>query len=515
MNIQVVRERYAQCSVELIFGIIFLAGCIFRCILPNFKLLHHDEAIHAWFSYELLTKGVYQYDPMYHGPLLYYLTAGAFRIFGDSDLIVRILPALFGSAIILLLYGIHKTGWLSKNHAIWAALFFAFSPDMVYFSRFLRHDIFQLFFTILLLFAILAYIEWKRPGYAYLAGFAAACGMCLKEDMPVAILIFGLFFMVLICLHRIQLPKSWKRDITGAVFIAAGIGFLFYTSFLNHPQMFWDAPFKALEHWTSMHTQCRLCGPPYWYLAMFLLYEIPLVILAIFGTWQWGVKDRGVRHFRAGDDAPERGDARTSAFMGLMVFWTVATLIFYGWVGEKVPWLLIHQLFPVILLASYRVEGKKIIAGVITLLFLLGMTMHVCFTPTDINEPIVQVQNSEDMRDVMALIDSARTVVVASDSYWPLPWYYRGGRWDKILFYGKKVNPDVWSGKEPDVIITHDTDSYDSLPGYEKKPYHLSYWFSLYDNQNRALEWYFLRDGKMGTVNLDVFVRSNKSESIV
>lgn len=115
------------------------------------------------------------------------------------------------------------------------------------------------------------------------------------------------------------------------------------------------------------------------------------------------------------------------------------------------------------------------------------------------------------MRDVMALIDTAETVVVASDSYWPLPWYYRGGRWDKILFYGKKVDPMIWTGKEPDIIITHDIDSYSSLPGYEKRPYHLSYWFSWYDNQNRALQWYFLRDGKMGTVNLDVFVKVNQT----
>lgn len=510
MNIQALRERYSQWSVEKIFGIIFLTGFIFRVILPNFKLLHHDEAIHAWFSYELLTKGMYQYDPMYHGPLLYYLTAALFRVFGDSDLVARLLPAVFGSAIIILIYGIYKTGWLSKNHAVWAGLFFALSPNMVYFSRFLRHDIFQLFFTVLLLFSILAYIEFKKPGWALLAGFSAACGMCLKEDMPVAILVFGLFFVSLIYFRHITLPVTWKRDLMGAVLIAAGIGFVFYTSFFHHPQMFFEAPFKAIEHWTSMHDQCRLCGPPYWYLLMFLLYEIPLLILAVYGIWQWGWKDKGFSGIRHLKQDEQRTDCpKTSLFMILLLIWTCSTLVFYGWVGEKVPWLMIHQLFPVILLASYKIEGKKVIAGVITIVFLLVMTMHVCFTPADINEPIVQVQNSEDMREVMAIIDSGEKIVVASDSYWPLPWYYRGGRWDKILFYGKKVDPVIWSGDEPDIIITHDIDSYSSLQGYEKREYHLSYWFSWYDNQHRILPWYFLRDGKMGTVNLDVFTRTD------
>lgn len=512
MNVQMLRERYTNCSVEKIFTVIFLFGLFLRIILPNLKLLHHDEAIHAWFSYELLTKGVYQYDPMYHGPFLYYLMAGFFRIFGDSDLIARFVPAIFGTLIILLIYGIYKTGWLSRNHSIWAALFFACSPDMVYFSRFLRHDIFQLFFSILLLVAILGYIEYKKSGWAYLAGVAAACGLCLKEDMPVVILVFGSFFISLIIFKKISLPITWKRDLIGSIIIAAVIGFIFYTSFFQHPLMFFEAPLKAIEHWTSMHDQCRLCGPPYWYLLMFLLYEIPLLILAWYAIWQWGWKDNGINYIRNTHTAEElSNDAKISLFILLMVIWTASTLVFYGWVGEKVPWLLIHQLFPVILLASYRIEKKKIIAGIITVAFLIGMTVHVCFTPTDINEPIVQVQNSEDMREVMKIIDSAKNVVVASDSYWPLPWYYRGGEWEKILFYGKKVDPIVWMGKNPDVIITHDIDSYESLPDFEKRTYHLSYWYSWFDNKERILPWYFLRDGKIGTVNLDVFTRIDQA----
>ncbi|NLV25770.1 MAG: TIGR03663 family protein [Methanomicrobiales archaeon] len=511
MNFESLRDKCANCSIEKIFGVIFLAGLFLRVIVPNLKLLHHDEAIHAWFSYELITKGVYQYDPMYHGPLLYYLTAGFFRIFGDNDLVVRLLPALFGTAIIILIYGIHRTGWLSRNQAIWSAIFFAVSPNMVYFSRFLRHDIFQLFFTVLLLLSILAYLEYKKPGWALLAGFSAACGMSLKEEMPLVVFLFGLFFLVLILKNRIQIPSSWKRDILGAIVIAGLTGFFLYSSFLSHPEMFFEAPFKAIEHWSSMHDQCRLCGPPYWYLAMVILYELPLAVLAVYATWQWGWKDKGFSHVLHPDhffDGPSE-NLKQHYMMGLMLIWAVISMSFYGYVGEKVPWLLIHQLIPILVLAAYGISGRKTGAAIIAVVLLVGMTMHVCFTPVDINEPIVQVQNSEDMREVMQLIDVSEKVVVTSDSYWPLPWYYRGGKWDKILFYGKKVDPVIWFGDNPDLIIAHDIDSYSSLEGFEKKQYHLSYWFSWYDNYSRPLQWFLLRDGKMGTVNLDVFVREN------
>ena len=144
----------------------------------------------------------------------------------------------------------------------------------------------------------------------------------------------------------------------------------------------------------------------------------------------------------------------------------------------------------------------------ITGVFLLIMTLHLCFTPVDINEPIVQVQNSEDVREIMKLIDASDTVVIASNTYWPLPWYYRGEKWQKIQLYGGRVEPETWKYLDPDVIITHDIESYSYLDGYDKLMLHQSYWFSWFDNQHRPLEWYFLRDGKRGTVNFDVFVKN-------
>jgi len=512
MNFNLIQQKIQTLSIEKGIAIIFFFGLLVRILLPNLKLLHHDETIHAWFSYELLTKGTYQYDPMYHGPLLYYLTSGVYRIFGDSDLVSRLLPAVFGALIILLIYLIYRTGWISGKHTLWAAIFFAFSPDMVYFSRFLRHDIFQLFFSILLLVAIISYFERKKLYWAILAGFAAACGMCLKEDMPVVILVFGIFFIFLIISKRLSLPEKFFRDFIFALLVAIFTGFIFYSSFFSHPEAFFDAPLKAFIHWTSMHEQCRLCGPPYWYILMLLVYEIPLILLAVYGIWQWGYRDHGIARIWDKNNKIfnlSKLENKKDYFMLLALIWTIITLGFYGYVGEKVPWLIIHQLFPIILLASYKIEGKKSIAGIITVIFLIIMTVHVCFTPVDINEPIVQVQNSEDMREVMKYIDASNNTVVASDSYWPLPWYYRGEKWNKISFYGKKVDPIAWKDKNPEVIITHDTDSFSSLPNYDKKIYHLSYWFSWYDNQNRIPEWYLLRDGKMGTINLDVFLRND------
>jgi hypothetical protein len=134
---------------------------------------------------------------------------------------------------------------------------------------------------------------------------------------------------------------------------------------------------------------------------------------------------------------------------------------------------------------------------------------HTSFVPADINEPIVQVQNSDDLRTVMALIDVSDKVVVSSDNYWPLPWYYRGERGDKIQYYGYLLPYDSLLATGADLIITYDADSYESLEGYDKYTYKINYWFSYYDVQDRLLQYYFLRDGKLGSMNFDVFVRSD------
>jgi len=121
----------AWLSFRNLFLAIFLLGLFLRFFALDLKLFHHDEAVHAWFSYKLMTEGSYAYDPMYHGPFLYYATAAMFTLFGNNDLVARILPALFGAAIIPLIYWIYRLGYLDQKQTLVAALFVAISPNLV------------------------------------------------------------------------------------------------------------------------------------------------------------------------------------------------------------------------------------------------------------------------------------------------------------------------------------------------------------------------------------------------
>lgn len=538
-------------TFETIIFAILIISLFVRLLFLDLKLFHHDEAVHAWFSYRLLTEGAYVYDPSYHGPFLYYVTSAAFWLFGDSDLTGRLLPAIAGAMIVALLYPLYRMGYLEGRQAAIAALFIAVSPSMVYFSRFLRHDIFQLFFTLLLLVSLLAYHRTGKGSYALLAATAAAGGICCKEDMPLILLIFVAYGLYLLWRGRLRLPASWKRDAVRASLLFLGICLILYSSFGMHPEVIlgraldgayvgehgWIGAFsesgwyRAAEHWLSMHGICRICGPPYFYLLLFVLYELPIFALAIVGTGQFlhrELWESAARYCPSGgrlgnwkcrlSEMPGRGThggltgtrAGTEEFFRFCLFWMLATLAIYAWIGEKVPWLLLHQLLPVIFVAVYAMTPRKTIVALLSVTFLIAVTWHVAFVPADVNEPIVQVQNSEDLREVMRLIDASDSIVVASKNYWPLPWYYRGNRSGKLLYYMKRLDEDTVLGMDPDLVIAYDVESYESLPGYEKRTFRNNYWFSYYDQQDRLLEYYFRRDGPVGSMNFDVFVKTGE-----
>lgn len=536
-------------TFERVFFLILIAALLIRFWQIDLKLLHHDEAIHSWFSYELLTKGAWMYDPSYHGPFLYYVTAGMFAAFGSSDLVARLLPCLFGVLLIPLVYCIYRLDYITRNQTLLAALFIAISPDMIYFSRFLRHDIFMLFFTFLLLVALLDYFERGQTRFTVIAAISAAGALSCKEEMPVILLIFASFFIIAIWRGTFTLPSTWRRDLVLGILLVIAIMSVQYTGFGGHPETLvgknfgitWSGVhfemnttgwYQAVDHWTAMHKQQRLGGPWFYYASLFLLYELPIFILALLGTIQFLIKGidfrlvlAKIKNLIKSRFAPPRIEdltaisirqlqtekpvhSKSDGFFRLCIYWMILTMAFYAYVGEKVPWLLIPQMLPMCIVATYELNWQKTVIALVGCLFLITMTWHVTFVPADINEPIVQVQNSEDLRLVMQSMDNSERVVIASKDYWPLPWYYRGDRWNKIQFFGDQQTEQILTEKKPGIIILHDTESYSSLEGYDKKTYKLSYWFSFYDNENRLFDYYLHRDGKMGSINIDVFTRN-------
>ncbi len=168
--------------------------------------MHHDESIHAWSSWRLYageggfscwggaTSATYCYDPVYHGPSLYYLTAVAYFLFGDGDAQARLPMALAG------MLATASTWWLrpylGRTGALVAAILITCSPTLLYFTRFARHDGLMILWELWMVIGALRWIDTGRSRWLYLAAAALALAVATHELYYILFFIFGIFVLM-------------------------------------------------------------------------------------------------------------------------------------------------------------------------------------------------------------------------------------------------------------------------------------------------------------------------------
>lgn len=144
-------------------GLVTVIAIFLRFFWLGLKPFHHDEGVNGFFLTTLFREGVYKYDPAnYHGPTLYYVTLAFTKVFGLETLPVRWSVAIFGVLTVVLALFLKR--YIGKIGALFAALFLALSPGMVYISRYFIHEILFVFFSLAVVVAMLFFIEKRKAG---------------------------------------------------------------------------------------------------------------------------------------------------------------------------------------------------------------------------------------------------------------------------------------------------------------------------------------------------------------
>ena len=100
-------------------------------------------------------------------------------LFGASDYTSRVSAAIFGSALVLTPLLLRRK--LGVVGTLAAMAFLAFSPTLVYYSRFFREDIYLTLFTLLMVVAMWRYIEEGRDRWLILLAGSFLAGILTKE----------------------------------------------------------------------------------------------------------------------------------------------------------------------------------------------------------------------------------------------------------------------------------------------------------------------------------------------
>ena len=400
---------------------------------------HHDESIHAYQSYTLSQNGEWRYDPAYHGPFLYYANAVVYKIAGVSNTTARILPAIFGILLAALAWPLARR--LGETGALAYATLVLLSPHLTYFSRFIREDLYSLVFTFGTILAFRRFLETDRA--AWLTGSAVCFALAgvTKENAYMTGILFVAFGLWVLArrvfegrgAEALRATSAWLAGRLAAIATAA-IVFLFiwalmYSAFGRY-RADWLAIPKAIKYWMGQHAIARIPGPWYYYFPQLLYYETGIVVAAAFA-------------FRR---------RRRDPFLGFVVFWAAASLAIYSWAREKVPWLTVHPLLPILLLAAVgiaglwedrRRRGPRIALGVIGVLLLVNASGAYLASfrygaydkerEPKHGEYLAYVQTTWDLVRALSVIDVARPrvpsgqpiITVAGEASWPLTWYLR------------------------------------------------------------------------------------------
>ncbi|WP_419920067.1 flippase activity-associated protein Agl23 [Candidatus Poriferisocius sp.] len=189
-------HRRPETALAIAIGAMAVAGLVLRLVELAERPLHHDESLDAWYSWKFL-EGTYEgYDPVYHGPLRFYLTGGVFWAFGESHTTARLVSVLAGVGLIVLPWFLRRS--LGPVATLTASAVLAFSPIALYMTRLGREDALIALITLAMMVVIVRFMDRPLLMFPSLLGFLLAAGFAVKETTFIVLFIFGSFFLALL-----------------------------------------------------------------------------------------------------------------------------------------------------------------------------------------------------------------------------------------------------------------------------------------------------------------------------
>ncbi len=297
----------------------------------------------------------------------------------------------------------------------------------------------------------------ERIFYLALGGMAISSMAALKENAYITIALIALFLILFFIrerylrslIGRMKMPdKEFIILIAEGVFLILVILVvfsLFYTGNILDIAGMRTTVEKAISLWYEMHRIQRLGGPYFFYPGIIALYELPILVFGILGMFYYGFRDRkkgkllmvlliywvavGIMYLIADNYAFEGRFLPTSylqsstiiflpllllgiigvlyirnLFFAFLIYWGLTSFFVYSYVQEKVQWLVLNPLLPLIIIAAAHLgellPRLKITsrAGTFTIIFLIASSLFFVHSSIQLNfinyantdEPMVQ-----------------------------------------------------------------------------------------------------------------------------
>ncbi|MCS7286371.1 MAG: TIGR03663 family protein [Anaerolineae bacterium] len=395
---------------EKMIYLIFLIVAIFSRFWDlGTRAMSHDESLHSLFSYYLYSGRGYQHNPMMHGPFLFHSNALIYFLFGVSDFTARILPALFGVVLVILPYFMRR--WLGSTGALLTSFLLLISPSFLYYSRYIRNDIYIAVWNSLLVIALFRFLEEREHRWLYLGAAVLSLAIATKEVTYITGFIGVVFILSGFLWESLgaKEARTMRFFLTGAVAALIALILTLSAIALEKPALL-PKPVLPLIPYISFFTgviggiltvgvivrttQERPFAPALRAISsralgisiiIFLAIHVTLfttfftnpygLVTGIPGSIAYWLAQHGVQ--RGGQPwyyylmllplyeflplilgtagliyylfKPQKEKAWFQAFLAC---WFILSLVIYSWAGEKMPWLVLHPALPLVMLGG-------------------------------------------------------------------------------------------------------------------------------------------------------------------
>ena len=239
--------RFPASSFIYLVVLLFAGVVYLGCIISPPSLMDDVDAVNGQIARNMLTSGDWvtaRLDgviDLEKPPLIYWLIAGSYKIFGVHDWSARIPVAVFaiGLALLTCAFGIWAFG---KKAGFYAGLCMATCVGIFLFTRILISDVMLTFTAALAMWAFLRAIDEEEPHprrWAFVLAAALGTGLLFKSLIailfPVAA---GLIYLLFT--HQLFSRKIWKRlhVVSGALIVVLIAAPWYVLATLRNPPYF-------------------------------------------------------------------------------------------------------------------------------------------------------------------------------------------------------------------------------------------------------------------------------------
>ena len=376
------------------------------------RAVHYDEGLHLGCSFNLFNPAAWCYEPWVHGPFQFIGTGVIYKVFGDTEFTARLLPAIFGTAIIILPYFLRRQ--LGRWGALATSVLLAFSPLLMYYSRYARGDIYHAFFTLLIVVCIWYYITDMRQRWLYTGAAALSLDFCNLETAYINLAIIGFFVFVIAGISFVRLLISQEdrssklKQVLGLRGLSPQADFLIllitltlplFGAFINVFSLIKINGLPLLKPINDLSSSASIVivvvlfilsaavglrwNPRRWLISAGIFYGVFILVWSVFFTHPQGIATGlwGDAAYWISQHGVARGGQpwfyyvilipiyeflpllfasagaiyfaiKGNLFSRFLIYWFVMSFIIYSFFGERMPWISLNIVVPVAMLGG-------------------------------------------------------------------------------------------------------------------------------------------------------------------